>query len=189
MNCADSLRSKPSGGKKMASANTSRIGASVRRPRRVRVDNSRTENVMNADRPQGDSRQRQMSNHMLPGSCQDLGHNPGRFHAGELLVQTLERVVELVMVKAQDIEHRGMEIANLHGILYHLIAHRVSLAMACASFNSAPGHPDREGVGIVVTADIRIDRPAAIFLHGGTPEFTTPHYEGILQHAALFKIA
>src|SRR5262252_3443600 len=129
MNCADSLRSKPSGGKKMASANTSRIGASVRRPRRVRVDNSRTENVMNADRPQGDNRQRQMSNHMLPGSCQDLGHNPGRFHAGELLVPTLERVVQLVMVKAQDIEHRGMEIANLDRILHHVIAHRVRLAM------------------------------------------------------------
>src|SRR5271156_2597311 len=93
------------------------------------------------------------------------------------------------MIEAQYVEHGCVKIANLHGILRNLIAHRVGLAIRHAWFNPAPGHPDAERPRIVVATDKLHDLTIAIFPHGRPSEFAAPDYQRVLHHAALLQVS
>src|ERR1700691_3243701 len=104
MNCAEEEPSSPSGGRKANRAESSKIGASARRPRRSRQGTWRI--VM---QPCGLDR---------TDSSQNLCHHSRRFHAGEFLLQPLERIVELAMVEAHCVKNGRMQIANLYRVLH-----------------------------------------------------------------------
>src|ERR1039458_7201216 len=104
MNCVNSARSTPSGGKRTNRPNSSKIGASAQRPRRSFTDIWRTENVMNAGGPDSRETSSRKYRGRQKSSRQNLGHDSRRFHAGELLIQPLKGVVELAMIKAQCVE-------------------------------------------------------------------------------------
>src|SRR6202161_2666248 len=123
MNCAQEEPSSPSGGRKANRPESSKIGASARRPRRSRQGTWRI--VM---QPCGLDRSE---------SRQDLCHHSCRFHAGKLLLQPLERIVELVMVEAHCVKNGRMKIANFYRVLYDLVAHSIGLAEAHSGFDSA----------------------------------------------------
>src|ERR1700676_5004748 len=106
MNCAHSVRSLPSGGKSVTRTATIKMGASVSKPRRNCPETRFPPDVMSAN-ILGSCPEKGLSG----DSCQNLSHDARRFHAGQLLFQTLKRIMELVMVKAQQVKHRRMQVA------------------------------------------------------------------------------
>src|ERR1700677_5026947 len=125
MNWIQGAPSSPSGGRKATKAVSSKISAS--NPRRSRNGAWRTENVM---RPcgleNGENKSRKAeSRHNL---CDDSR----RLYTGEFLLQPLEGVIELAMIKTHGVEDGRMKIANLYRVLRDLITHRVALAVAHA---------------------------------------------------------
>ena len=110
-------------------------------------------------------------------------------HADELLVEALEGEGEFLGVEAEEIEHGGVEVADVDGLVDDLVAHFVGLAVGDAGLHAGTSHPDGEGVGVVIAADESVAASAsAVFLHRGAAEFAAPDDEGVVEHAALFEV-
>src|ERR1700730_4401913 len=103
MNCAHSARSFPSGGRRSNNTSTTKMGTSARMPRRNCPEMRRPHTIMSADNLESYA-----ARGSGPGSRQNLSHDARRSHAGQLLLQALKGIVELVMVETQQVKHRRM---------------------------------------------------------------------------------
>ena len=72
-------------------------------------------------------------------SRQNLTYDSCGFYAGELLLQALKAVVELVVVEAEEIKHGGMQIADLYWVLDDLVSHVVGRAVRNPGLDSGSG--------------------------------------------------
>ena len=81
-----------------------------------------------------------------------------------------------------------MQIADLDRILHDLVSHFVRLAVCNSGLDAAAGEPDCEGAGIVISSHVLHLLAISILPHRRPAEFASPHYECILQHAALLQI-
>src|ERR1017187_5080522 len=93
MNCAQSERCTPSGGKKSSRTMRRRIGVSAKVPSRLRRGHCRIGDIMRACSPCRERNVCKTRCGRRAKSCQDLGYDPCRLNAGELLIEPLERVV------------------------------------------------------------------------------------------------
>src|SRR5439155_4071582 len=184
MNCAHSARSFPSGGRSANRTATVKMGANVSRPRRSCPEMRSPHNVMSADT---------FGNCLSIGcggcSRQNLSHDARRFHAGQLLFETLKRIVQLPMVEAQQVKHRRMQVADLDRIFYDFTSHLIGLAVGNSGLDPAAGHPNRERSWVMVPADPLHFLTVAILAHGRPAEFSAPDNERVLEHASLFQIS
>jgi len=98
-------------------------------------------------------------------SCQQrLDHGRGD-DAGELLIEALESERELLVVDAEAVEHRGVQVADVDGVYGDVVAEIVGLAVADARLDAAAGEPGGEALGVVVAAVVLL-RQAALAVDG-----------------------
>src|SRR6516165_6302132 len=88
-----------------------------------------------------------------PGqSGQDALDRVVLFHAREAHVEALELVGKAAMIDAQAVEDGGVEVVDVYGILDHVVAEIIGLAVHEPLLDSAAGKPDGEALGMVVAA-------------------------------------
>jgi hypothetical protein len=79
--------------------------------------------------------------------------------AGQLAVEALEAVGEALVVEAEQVQHRGVEVADVHGILDDVVGEVVGLAVDRPAFHAAAGHPHREAARVVIAPVVLVVRP------------------------------
>src|SRR5262245_47588884 len=86
-------------------------------------------------------------------SAQDLGQqllDHMAVDVGQPVVPALEPVDQAGVVKAQQVQDRGLQVVDVDLVLGHGKAQLVGLAVAAAAARAAAGQPHREAVGVVV---------------------------------------
>ena len=95
--------------------------------------------------------------------------------SGEALIEALERESEAFVINAKAMEHGGIKIADVRGVLNDVVAEVIGLAVGRASFNTATGHAHTKAAAVVVPATSE-----GSLTVGGTAKFTAPDNEGIV---------
>ena len=80
--------------------------------------------------------------------------------AGQPLIEPLVAVGEALVVDAEQVQHRGVEVADVDRVLDDVVAEVVGLAVDRAALRAAAGHPHREAARVVVAAVVRLRQPA-----------------------------
>src|SRR3954452_8020312 len=107
-----------------------------------------------------------------------LNHVP--MHVGQPEVAALEAVGELLVIEAEEVEDRGLEVVDVVFVLDGGEAELVGLAEDQAGVHAAAGDPHGEGVDVMVPADRDAD-----FAHRSAAELASPDHERVFQQAAL----
>src|SRR3989337_1278776 len=89
---------------------------------------------------------------------------------------------QLLMVDAQLMQDRRMEIVNRHAVLYGAETEVVGRTVSHAALDAAAGHEHREAIGVVIAAI-----PA--LRHRRAAKFAAPHHEGFVEQTAPLQIA
>ena len=123
-----------------------------------------------------------------PGSRSghQFGNDPGMLDTSELLVEPQMTVGESFMIKAQQVQHGGMEVTNVNRIFDDVVGKVISLTIDLAGAGTATTHPHGEAAGVMV---------AAIVLLGEAPlgidraaKFTAPDDQRVIKQAAGLEV-
>jgi len=88
------------------------------------------------------------------------------------------------MIDAQQMEHRGVKVSNMHNIFHGVVSKRIGLTMTHPSLNAATAQPHAESFDVVVPTRLF---PFALE-HGSASKLTSPDDQRILQKAPLFEV-
>src|SRR5688500_11094281 len=92
-------------------------------------------------------------------------------------------VGELLVVEAQQMEDRGMQVVDAGRVFLGLEAELVGRAIDGAATDAAAGQPDAEAVVVVVAAKLAL-AIAAQLDRGRAAELAAPNDQRVLEHAA-----
>ena len=93
------------------------------------------------------------------------------------------------MVKAEQVQHRGVKIRHVHLVAHHAVTPLVGLAIDEPLLHAAAGHPDRERLVVMIAPLALRLIDVLIRVHGGrATEFTAPDDQRVFEHPALFQI-
>ena len=93
-----------------------------------------------------------MSCFLFGASGQDLVDDSGALNTGQALVQALVAIGKPFVVDAQALQHRSVEVVDVHRIADAVIAEIIGLAVNVTLPNSATGHPHGEAAAMMVAA-------------------------------------
>ena len=82
------------------------------------------------------------------------------------------------MVDAQQVEHGGVKVVNMHDVFDGVVPQFVGCAVRNARFDAAAGHPPRKSFNVMVSATGLRHRRAA--------KFAPPYHKGVIEQAPLF---
>jgi len=122
----------------------------------------------------------------LEGSGED-GFDDVAVDVGEAEIAALEPVGESLVVDAEEVEDGGLEVVHVDGVTDDVHAEVIGFSEGEAGSDAASGHPDCEGVRVMIASpagavvEVSLDE-------GGSPEFTAPDDEGIVEQAASFEV-
>ena len=108
------------------------------------------------------------------------------FNASQSKIQTLEPVAELLMVDPHEMHHRGVKVANVDGILGHVVTEIVSCAVRCAGFHATAGHPDCVTSRMMIPSALGTV-PFALTSDSAT-KLAPPDHQRVFQQTSLFKV-
>src|SRR5687768_7154193 len=113
-------------------------------------------------------------------SDQELLHDPAvDIRQAEIAAGVPEG--ELFVIHAELVENGGMQVMHLDGLFDGILPNIIRGAMHVAWLEPASRQPDAEAVAVM---------PATVRAFPGrrTPELSGPHYDGLIQHAALLQV-
>ena len=76
----------------------------------------------------------------------------GSFYAGQTHVETLGLDAEPPVIDSEEVEHGGMQVADVDDIVDRVVTHLVGGPVRDASFDSAAGHPHGKALDVVIAA-------------------------------------
>ena len=117
------------------------------------------------------------------GLAEDVPHDVRFFDAGEFGVEAAEGVGELLVVDAEAVEHRGVQVAEVDGVLGDVVAEVVGLAVFDAGLHAGAGEPDGEAAAVMVAAGVGVAERA--LAEDGAAEFGDEDDERVFEQAAL----
>ncbi len=122
------------------------------------------------------------------GLRQNLLHDIA-VHVGQPVVAAGVAVGEPLVVEAQQVQHRGVQVVDVDAAADHLVAEFVGLAVTEAAFHAAAGQKRRKAFGLVFAA-VRLDRRGAreILAPGRAAEFAGPDDQRVVQQAAGLEV-
>ena len=85
------------------------------------------------------------------------------------------------MVEAHQVQHRGVQVVNMHPVLDRVVAELVRCAVHRARFHPAARHEDREAVRVVVA-------PVGSFGKRRPAEFAAPDHQRLVEQAPALEI-
>ncbi len=106
---------------------------------------------------------------------------------GEAEVAALEAVGEFLVVEAEEMKDRRLEIVDMDGVFGDVEPEVIGRADGLTGLDTATGHPHAEGLGVMIAATTAAEGGTG-FDHGCAPEFTAPDDEGVVEEPALFQI-
>src|ERR1700722_15155087 len=83
---------------------------------------------------------------------EDAGDHLGWNRAGQLLIQALGPEGQPLMIDAEEMQDRRIEIAHVDGIAHGVEAVVVGLPVGDSGLDPSPGHPGGEAAHVVVAA-------------------------------------
>lgn len=83
-----------------------------------------------------------------------LFNDLGWLNAGQSLVETLVLEGESLMIDSQQVQDRGVEVADVDRILNDVVGEVVRLSVNGPALGTTARHPHRKAAGMVVTAVI-----------------------------------
>ena len=98
----------------------------------------------------------------------------------------LELVRQLLVVDAQAVQNRGLQIVDVHRIRDDVVAEVVGLAVRDAGLDAAAGHPHGEAARMMIAAVVVV-RQLALAVDGAA-EFAAPDDQRVVEQAALLQI-
>src|SRR6185295_1051072 len=99
-------------------------------------------------------------------------------HVGKSEIATLKANRQLLVVDAQQVKHRGVQIVYMDFVRHGVIPEIICCSMSNAAPDAAACHPDREGADVMIATR----RTLVDLAHGGAPKFTAPNDQRIVQH-------
>ena len=119
------------------------------------------------------------------GSSRQQFANDVSVGVGQSMIAPLKAEREALVVDAQEVQHRGVQVVNGRWLVDHVVRKVVCFSSAHAWPDAASGHPDRKAARVMVAAVVggarfalAIDRSA---------EFASPDDKRLFQQAALRK--
>ena len=110
-------------------------------------------------------------------------------HIGQTEIAALVAIREAFVVEAEQVEQRGVEVVDVHGVFGDLVTEVVGCAVGDPGFHAAAGHPNGERVLVVVASKFGGRAGAGIGLrHRRAAEFAAPDHECIFEETTLFQI-
>ena len=93
---------------------------------------------------------------------------------------------EAAVVDAHEVENGGVEIVGADGVFYDIVSKVVGFAVGVTGLHAAPGHPDGEATGVVVSAvGGFVELTLAV---RSSSEFSPADDEGVVKKAALLEV-
>ena len=83
---------------------------------------------------------------------QNFFDDPRRLHAGEPLLEALVFERQPIVVDAETVEQRGVEVADVDWVLHDVVGEVVGGAVHDTWFDAAAGHPHAEAARVMVAA-------------------------------------
>src|ERR1043165_7166812 len=96
-------------------------------------------------------------------------------------VAAIEVIRKLLMIQPHLMQYRRVEIVDADRLLDDAEAEVIALADDLAAGDSRAGHPDTEGVRVVIAAH-------AALRDGHAAEFSVPDDECLVEHAPAFEV-
>ena len=84
------------------------------------------------------------------------------------------------VIEAEEVEDGGLKVVDVDRVFDRVHGEGIRCAVGQAGLDTAAGHPDGEGVGMVVASPTRTVAEVALD-EGRAAEFTTPDHQGVLQ--------
>ena len=103
-------------------------------------------------------------------------------HIGEPPLEAVVEDAEVFVVKAEEVEHGGVEVVERVDVLNGLGSEVVGGAMGYAGFDAGTGQYSAETIRVVIAAF------GAFLEHRHAAKFSAPEDQGILQQAALLEV-
>ena len=103
-------------------------------------------------------------------------------HIGEAEIATGMTEGEAFVIKAEQVEDRGVHVVHVHLVGDGVLPKLVGLAEAEAGFHTRTGEPLGEAAGVVIAAG------AVALRVGRATKLAAPPDEGVFEQAALFEI-
>src|SRR6185503_1631839 len=103
---------------------------------------------------------------------------------GKAEVAALETEGQLFVVDPQQVKQGRLEVVDIDGVGDDVVAELVGFAVAHAALYAAAGHPEGEGVGVMVAAPLGLVVDVALEERRAS-EFAAPDDQGVVEQAAL----
>ena len=104
----------------------------------------------------------------------------------QTVVTSLELEGLPLVVDAEEVLHRGVQVVHVDRVLDDVVAELVGLTVDMAAFDAAAGHPEAEATRVVVAA-VRVLGDLALAVSRAA-EFAAPDHERVFQQAALLEV-
>ncbi len=112
-------------------------------------------------------------------------------HVGQTEMAALDFIGQAFVVDAEQVQHRRLEIVDVDGVLGRVVGEVVGLAEREAAFDAAAGHPDREDVGVMVSAErfLSLMSPWQNGVRPGAPSGSAaPDDQRVVEQPALLEV-
>ena len=109
-----------------------------------------------------------------------------RLDPDELLLEALVAEREGVVVQAEEVQDRGVQVPLVDGVLRDVVAEVVGLAVDRSRLDSPAGQPHRVAARMVVApVVVRLELALRV---DGAPELSAPDDERVLEQPALGEV-
>ncbi len=98
----------------------------------------------------------------------------------------LELVSQALVVDAQAVQQRRLQIVDMHRVLHDVVAIVVGLAQADAGLDAASGNPHGKAARMMVSAIVRVCQLALAI--DGSAKLATPDHQSLIQKPLLLQI-
>jgi hypothetical protein len=97
-------------------------------------------------------------------------------HIRQAEIAATEAKCQLLMINAQQVKHRGVQVMNGNRLVHHPVTVFVGSTVYGSAFNTGSGHPHTEGRGIMVAAICALSKR-------GSSELTGKNHQGFIQQS------
>ena len=113
-------------------------------------------------------------------------HHLRRFHAGEFSIEPVDAISQALVIEAKEMQHRGVEVADMDRILDDVVGKFIRLAIDRARLRAATRHPHGEAARMVITSVIVLGELALRV--NGAAKFTAPDDQRLVVQSARLQI-
>jgi hypothetical protein len=109
-------------------------------------------------------------------------------HIREAEVAALELVGQALVIDAKKMKERGLEIVDVDGIFHGVESEVIGCAVGDTGLDSTSGHPNGEGVGMMIAAPTRAVVEIPLDKRSSS-KLTAPNNQGVVEQTAHLEIS